>query len=164
MQEYKIKLGTPKIKDLDSICVVLENCDVVEFFQNEIEEMDLVFETELELSGGDIIRKLKSGLLKISIKEKYNMRRMPLIGMPNRRKRPKTEELLERLQGVCDITWLEITNADDYWRETIEVPYEELEDDETGKFIALTVCSSARIDSDGKLVILMGDKSEYIPE
>ena len=109
--------------------------------------MDLVFETELELSGGGIIRKLKSGLLKISTKEKYNMRRMPLIGMPNRRKRPKTEELLER-----------------FWRETIEVPYEELEDDETGEFIALTVCSSARIDSDGKLFILMGDKSEYIPE
>ena len=164
MQEYKIKLETPNIKEIESICIVLENCDVVEFFQNEIEEMDLVFEAELELSGGGIIRKLKSGLLKISIKEKYNMRRMPLIGMPNRRKCPKTEELLERLQGACDITWLEITNADDHWRETIEVPYEELEDDETGEFIALTVCSSARIDSDGKLVILMGDKSEYIPE
>ena len=111
-----------------------------------------------------IMNQLKSGLLKIAIKEKYNMRRTPLIGMPNRRKRPKTEELLERLQGVCDITWLEITRVDDHWQETIEVPYEELEDDETGEFIALTICSSAKIDSHGKLLIFMGEKSEYRPE
>ena len=71
MQEYKIKLETPNIKEIESICIVLENCDVVEFFQNEIEEMDLVFETELELSGGGIIRKLKSGLLKISTKDRF---------------------------------------------------------------------------------------------
>lgn len=164
MQEYRIKLETPKIKDVESICLVLENCDEIEFFQNEIEEMDLAFETELELSSAGIERKVKSGTLTISIKEKYNMQRAPLISMPSRCKHPKTEEILQRLQGSCDIVMLEITSQDGHWRETIDVPYEELEDEETGGIIALTVCSSAKIGSDGKLVILMGAQSEYRPE
>lgn len=162
MQEYKIRLKTLAIKEIESICIVLENCDEIEFFQDEIEEMDLEFETELALVGTGIVRKLKSGLLKINVKDKYNMRRAPLIGMPNRRKRPKTEELIERLEGICDITWIEMIREDGHWRETIQVPYEEVEDEDTGEFITLTVCSSAKVDKDSKLLILMGDKSEYI--
>lgn len=163
MKEYKIELEPPTLEEIESISIVLENCDVIEVFQNEIEGMDLQFDSKLELSGNGIVRQLRSGELRINIKDKYNIYRNPLIGMPIRRKHPKTDELIQRLQCACDVTHLEIVRKSDCWRETILVPYEELEDEETGTIISTTVCSSAKVHKDGKLSIFMGEKSEYIP-
>lgn len=163
MQEYKIKMKTPKREDVFSVRIVLENCDEVEFFQNEIEEMELAFEPELEFVWDGIVRKLKSGFFKIVFQEKYNKYREPLLALPARRKRPKNDELIERLKGTCDVTWLLVVD-EERRRELIEVPYEELIDEETGDYKGLLVCSSAELDADGKLLIFMGDKSKYSPK
>lgn len=161
MQEYRINLGIPKIEDIFCISLVVQNNELIEIFQEEIKELNLVFEKELKLSDTGIVRCLKGGLLKVALKEKYdNLRSMRQGRLQNRNYSCK-KEIEHHLKGFCAIKWL-IILTNNFWREDIEVPYLEknVEVKENGCVTNVYACSCGQEDEDRNLLILLGDKSE----
>ena len=161
MQKYKINLGIPKIEDIFCVSLIIQNDELIEIFQEEIKELNLVFEKELKLSDTGIVRSLKGGLLKVALKEKYdNLRRLRQGRAYNERYSYK-KEIENELKGFCGINWL-IILTNDFWREDIEVPYleETVEVRDNGFVTEMYACSCGQEDEDGNLLILLGDRSE----
>lgn len=159
--EYNIKIKNLKISDIQAVDLVLENCEGCKFYHNEILDIRLVFEPELIIGGRGIERKIKSGYIEIAVDEKTKRYEGDIDiwregGNPI--KKPYKGKIEKRLIGLCDICLLILTYKENYWQETIDVPYYEATND---GIVELTVCSSAKIDNDGNLLILMGEASEY---
>ena len=164
MKEYSIKLKDLKLKDIYSINLYLENCESCTFYNNEIVDIKLDFEKTLVADGTEIIRKIKSGYLIININEKTK-REKDDINIWNYKtggtiKKPYKDKIEKRLTGVCDVCIICVKYKDCCGEESFEVPYDENSDDE-GNTVSLKTCSSAKIDENGNLVILMGKASEY---
>jgi hypothetical protein len=161
--KYYLEISDLDLNKIHAVDLVLENCEGCKFYYNEIVDIALDFEPGLVLGGHGIVRKIKSGYIKIAIDEKTKRFKDDIdiwdeFGQTI--KKPYKEKIEKRLIGTCHICSLTITYKNYYWQETIDVPYEEGNEDEYGNADLLT-CSSAKIDSDGNLIILMGELSEY---
>ena len=165
MKNYSISIEDYKKEEIKSIRLILENCEYFDFFENEILEINLEFDENLIFSRGDRINRiLKSGYLKIKINEKFNKKRESYFSLPKGRKHYYTKEIIDRFLNCCDICWIYITTKEEpFVSESIEVPFEFLEDEETGRPIETLVSSSAKLDSDGNIIIFMGELSEFKP-
>lgn len=160
MKKYTIEMEDLRVEDIASIDLVLENCEGVEVYAGEILAVNFDFFSDLIISGEGICRRVKSGYIKISLDDKMNKHRQINFMEFNNRK-PKTQDIQARLLGLCDICYIIITYKDYNWTEKIEVPYEEIEDDEDSAIIDLTECPTAKIDEEGNIVILFGELSEW---
>ncbi len=67
-----ISLGAILKKNIRSIDLDFENCDVISIYQDEIKDIRLTFSNELTLSGHDLVRKVESGYIKLKLQKGFN--------------------------------------------------------------------------------------------
>lgn len=159
MKQYTITMKDLLKEDIYSIALVLENCEGVTFYSDEIKELNVEFEAELKIGGTAILRRIRSGSIIFKINEKKNRRR-EINFVAFEKRKPKTNDILDRLTGMCDICNIHVTYKECYWQEYIEVPYDEADEDDEG-IVDLQACSTAKINDEGNLIILMGELSEW---
>ncbi|MBO5898196.1 MAG: hypothetical protein J6R04_04215 [Clostridia bacterium] len=161
MKDYHIQMKDVTREDVRRVQLCLENCETIDFFQDEIEELDVECSPELVFAEDGIMRCVVGGTLIVRLNPQNDRKREKSFFALRERKYLKTQEVIDRLRMACDVCLLKIENAVEGIEETLVVPYEEMEDDETGDVLAVTVSSSARLLDDDRLMILMGDRSEY---
>jgi len=170
MKKYTIEMEDLDISNIESIYLGLENCESATFYKKEIKELQIEFEDDLVLSGAAIERSVKSGRIRIAINSKITSRPFYLwddVICKQIKKKDFKKGAEARFIGCCNICHMTITTDEIHWTEGINVPYEEIysynenEEDETE--MGILVCSSAKIDENGDLIILMGKASEFVP-
>lgn len=168
MQRYFIDMPNLKKGEIYSIKFAFENMEALNIYYDEIANINLKFEEELTIGGSYIERKVKSGYIKLMIDENKICSKGDVIIHNDKMrviKKSYKQKIEERLLKLCNICHIIITVKDIYWREQIYIPYEkELVVDENGFMLdRILVCSQAKLDEKGKLVILFGESSEFEP-
>lgn len=169
MKEYKIKMDDIKLENIYSIDFVLEPVEGVKVYSEEIVDIHLEFDDTLVIGGTCIERRIKSGYIKLAVSDKVKRFAGDVIirdTKGNDAKRPYKKKIENRLMQFCDICYIKITTKDNHWTEHIDVPFEMYDIiDEGDRFLGCnyTVCSSAKIDDEGNLIILFGRSSEFSP-
>ena len=92
-EEHKIKLGTIRKNEIDSILLYFENCDYFSVDKTEIEEFQMTFEPLLFSDHSGYRRVVKAGQIRIRF-DRYFNREHDLYRTP--RKRKKFIKLLKR--------------------------------------------------------------------
>ena len=92
-EEHKIKLGTIRKNEIDSILLYFENCDYFSVDKTEVEEFQISFEPFLFLDHSGYRRVIKAGQIRIRF-DRYFNREHELYRTP--RKRKKFIKLLKR--------------------------------------------------------------------
>ncbi|MFA5449244.1 MAG: hypothetical protein WC292_02230 [Clostridia bacterium] len=168
MKKYFIEIPNLKLEDIHAIDFVLENMEAVKVYHNEIVEVNLEFDDELVIGGTCIERRVKSGYIKLRIDEKTRRYKDDLLihdSKWNIIKKPYKQKIEGRLLELCNICYIRVTVKDIYWTEQIDVPYDEecIEDEDDYCEGRIIVCSSAKLDADGNLIVLFGESSEFEP-
>lgn len=98
-------------KDILRMTLDFENCETVTVYENEIRDIDLIFEEQLEWSGGDFCRRVKSGILELKLRKEYRDRSANLYD--SGRSGTTVGTIIKRLcgkgQDIHDICHLYIT-------------------------------------------------------
>lgn len=157
--KYSVEIKDLVKKRIHSIDLLFEDFDIITIFRREIVDMEIECEPVLVDSGNGYVRVIKGGYIKLNIQKECSNKRKPSVVDTIRTK----NQIIKRLFYISNITWLDVEYRKYGERERFEVPYEEVEDEETGEIIGLSKCSSCKIDEDGNLIILMGDRSEFVP-
>lgn len=67
--EHTIMLGEIEKEDVCSLDLIFENCESLTVFNNEIKEIDLIFEKELEWGSSKFYRCVKEGYIKLKLRK-----------------------------------------------------------------------------------------------
>jgi predicted DNA-binding protein (MmcQ/YjbR family) len=167
MKRHFIEMPNLKTEEIHEIDLVLENCEGIKVYHNEIVEVNLEFEDELTICGSCIERRVKSGYIKLRIEEKTKRYMGDLLIHDNGGdliKKPHKQKIEGRLLELCNICYIRVTEQETHWTEQIDVPFEmeEFGEDDYGNTKdRITICPSAKLDADGNLVILFGESSEF---
>ena len=157
---HTVRARAIKKEAVEKIDLDFENCDGIEIFQEEIQEMQLNFEKELEWSSSSFTRKLRNGFIRLKFNKNITWRKSNVCWTSER---DALTEIKNRLCGKgrseIDICHLYITY--DYagycmkLEECVEVddirPDRELEEDEWNY-----ISGYAEMQKDGSIMIVFG--------
>ncbi|MBQ4072855.1 MAG: hypothetical protein IJD50_03965 [Clostridia bacterium] len=165
-EHYKINVTNVTKSNVEKICIDFENCDSFDVYQDEIEEIDLIFHKELEMDSDYLLRKIKSGRLKIKLDKENNAIRDSYVY--DTTKAPMEKVLKKRLCGKgkeeIDVCHLYVTYQSAGWglitEERILVPEIESNNGKHEQGMEedfLYVSGYAEAQKDGSILIVFGE-------
>lgn len=95
-ENHHVNIGNVKKKDVHNIDLDFENCESFVVYNDEIEEINLVFDNQLEWAAGDLYRKAVGGYIKIKLDKDFSPRNNHLF---DNDKKLKIKDFEKRLCG-----------------------------------------------------------------
>lgn len=151
---------------IEKIDLDFENCDDIEIFQEEIEDMQINFEEQLEWNSSCYGREIRNGFIRLRFDKEIAWRKADILGVKKNTVKNFTKRICGKGIEEIDITHLYLTyKYAGYFdrEECIGVPdirpvEEQKQDDEHG--ICYHVSGYAKKEHDGSILIVFGKAKE----